>query len=324
MDAPVYDDGCSAPNGGFAAGSGQEGLGFPLCFYTPGKAFDQWPAGVAKHIPAGSTLVLQVHYSRTTGKEEKDLTKVGLVFAKEPPEKILTAFGALNHYFKIAPGADNHEVKGCYTFSRDVELFTFLPHMHLRGKDMKYEVVYPDGRRETLLYVPRYDFNWQTMYVLEKPITIPKGSRLIVTAHFDNSAKNKYNPDPTRPVRFGDPTYDEMMVGYFDMVSRRGPGRRVNIDATKYDDYVGDYAVGPISAFKVTKEGARLIFTANGQPQIEAFPEAADKFSFQVIDALVTFVRNDKGQVTEALFELNGRKVKATKVVKPAPGAGGN
>ncbi|HET9528808.1 MAG TPA: hypothetical protein VFQ92_00535, partial [Blastocatellia bacterium] len=119
MDAPVHDNGCAGPNGGFARGSGQEGLGFPLCFYTPGKDVDVWPEGTAKLIPAGSNIVIQMHYSKTTGKPERDRTSVGLFLAKKPPEKMMTSFGVINHYFKIPPGAENHEVTGCYTFSRD-------------------------------------------------------------------------------------------------------------------------------------------------------------------------------------------------------------
>ena len=144
---------------------------------------------------------IQVHYSKTTGKTEKDRTSVGLIFAKEPPAKVLSAFGVINHYFKIPPGSDNHEVKGCYTFSRDVEIYGFLPHMHLRGKDMKYEVVYPDGRQETLLSVPNYNFNWQTLYKLDKPIG-SQGTRMLSPR--TRTRRDKYNPDPTRTVRFGD------------------------------------------------------------------------------------------------------------------------
>jgi len=90
--------------------------------------------------------------------------------------------------------------------------------MHLRGKDMKYEIVYPDGRRETLLWVPKFSFNWQSVYWLKKPVMIPKGSKLIVTAHYDNSTKNKYNPDPSKEVRWGDQTWEEMMIGWFDYI----------------------------------------------------------------------------------------------------------
>jgi mono/diheme cytochrome c family protein len=317
LDAPAYDDGCTAPNGGLARGSGQEGLGIPLCFYTPGKDLDIYPAGTAKLIPAGSNIVIQMHYSKTTGKVETDRTSVGLFLAKSPPDKMLTAFGVLNHYFKIPAGADNHEVKGCYTFSRDVELYTLLPHMHVRGKDMKYEAVYPDGRRETVLFVPDYNFNWQTLYKLEKPLALPKGTKMIVTAHFDNSAKNKYNPDPTKAVRFGDPTYDEMMVGYFDYVTNARVRNVAKVDPKIYDAYAGEYAIGP-ATFTISREGDHLMFTAPGQPKIEAFPESETKFFFKIFDAQVTFVRDEKGAVTELLFEVNGRTLRAKKINKVA------
>lgn len=318
-DAPAYDDGCSAPNGGFARGSGQEGLGFPLCFYTPGKDMDVFPPGTAKSIPAGSNIVIQVHYSKTTGKVEKDRSSVGLFFAKAPPERVLTSFGVINHYFKIPPGADNHEVKACYTFSRDVELFTFLPHMHVRGKDMKYEAIYPDGRRETVLFVPNYDFNWQTLYKLDKPLALPKGTKLLVTAHYDNSERNKSNPDPTKFVRFGDPTYDEMMVGYFDYVSTARARKVAKIDLKTYDAYAGEYAIGP-QLFTITREGDKLMFSVPGQGKVEAFPESETKFFFTVIDAQVTFMKNERGEVTELLFEVNGMKLRAKRVNKVASG----
>src|SRR5262245_6348656 len=93
-----------------------------------------------------------------------------------------------------------------------------MPHIHVRGKNMKYEAVYPDGRTETLLWVPKFSFNWQTMYYLKSPLTLPKGTKLIVTAHFDNSQKNKYNPNAKTDVRWGDPTYDEMMIGWADLL----------------------------------------------------------------------------------------------------------
>ncbi|HEU4389626.1 MAG TPA: DUF3471 domain-containing protein [Blastocatellia bacterium] len=314
-DAAVFDDGCAAPGRGLARGSGQE-LGYPLCFYTPGKDSDIWPDGTAKLIPAGSIIIIQMHYSKVTGKVEKDRSSVGLYLAKQPPEKEMASFGVLNHYFKIPPGAANHEVKGCYTFSRDVELYTYLPHMHVRGKDMKYDVIYPDGRQETLLYIPAYNFNWQLMYRLEKPVLLPKGTKMIVTAHFDNSAANKSNPDPTKTVRFGDPTYDEMMVGYFDMVTLSPVKKAITLDPKTLDLYAGDYSISLGAGFKITREGDHLLFTATGQPSAAAYPESATRFFFRIIDAHVTFTTNDSGQPTELLFEINGQKIVAKRVVK--------
>ncbi len=105
-----------------------------------------------------------------------------------------------------------------YTFDQDAQLIDYMPHMHLRGKEMKYEAIYPDGKREILLWVRKFNFNWQTLYQLKDPVAVAKGTRIIVTAHFDNSSKNKYNPDPTKSVRWGDPTYDEMMIGWMDYI----------------------------------------------------------------------------------------------------------
>ena len=312
QEAPAFNDGCSAPGGGIARGSGQEGLGFPLSFYTPGKDVDSWPEGTAKLIPSGSNIVIQMHYSKTTGQVEKDRTSIGLVLAKKRPEKVITSLAAINHYFKIPPGSDNHQVRACYTFGRDVELYTYLPHMHVRGKAMKYDLIYPDGRTETLLSVPRYDFNWQTMYKLEKPLTVPKGSRLLITAHYDNSAKNKYNPDPTKTVRFGDPTYDEMMVGYFDYVPVT-PRGTVKLDAKALDAYAGDFTASGITINVVNKDG-RLMFTALGQPPMEAMAESETRFYFLALDARVTFVKDTAGQFNELIFEINNRQLKASRV----------
>jgi len=311
-DAPVFDNGCTAPNGGFARGSGEEGLGLLLGFYAPGKDVDAWPAGTAKLIPAGSSIIIQVHYSKTTGKPEKDRSSVGLYYADGPPEKSLMSFGALNHYFMIPPGDSNHEVSACYTFSRDVQLLTFMPHMHLRGKDMRYEAVYPDGRRETLLFVPRYNFNWQSMYKLRTPLEIPKGTKLVVTAHFDNSERNKYNPDPSKTVRFGDPTYDEMIVGYFDFVSKNSRPVSSKIDAAAYDSYAGQYQVAGVPLM-VTRQGNKLFMTSMGQPNLELSPESEKTFLVKEFDGLITFVKNEKGQVVELVLETNGRTVHAKK-----------
>jgi hypothetical protein len=217
MDAPVNDDGCNSPaNSGANRRSGNDANGTFLAGYAPGKDWDVFPTGVAKKIPAGSVIIFQVHYNKSTGKPEKDRSSIGLIFATHPPEQMAMTTGISNLLFKIPPGADDHEVTSCQTLDRDVVLFSYMPHMHLRGKDMRYEAIYPDGRRETLLWVPHYSFSWQMVYKLKKPILLPKGTKLVVTAHFDNSTRNKYNPDANKFVRWGDPTYDEMMIGWID------------------------------------------------------------------------------------------------------------
>lgn len=223
-DAPVIDDGCGNPNGGSAfqrpsASEGGDAFGLFLAGYAPGKGIDVFPSGTAKKVPAGSMLVFQMHYSSYGGKfegQQGDRTRLGLHFTSKPPERSLNTVGIQNHYFKLPAGDGNHEVTACYTFDADVHLTSYMPHMHLRGKDMKYDVVYPDGRQETLLWVPKFSFNWQTMYYLKKPVALPKGTKLIVTAHFDNSEKNKFNPNPKKTIRWGDPTYEEMMIGWME------------------------------------------------------------------------------------------------------------
>jgi hypothetical protein len=216
-DAPVHDDGCSLPNGGNgeSTDTSSESRGFDLLVgFAPGMPPGVMEPGTVKRIPAGSKILLQMHYSKATGKVEKDRSAIGLILAKKPAEKHVFTHGIANVYFKIPPGADNHTVTSCWTTKEDIHLSTLMPHMHLRGKAMKFEAFYPDGRSEVMIDVPAYSFSWQTVYYLKKPLALPKGTKILVTAAFDNSSKNKYNPDPTQVVRFGDPTYDDMMIGW--------------------------------------------------------------------------------------------------------------
>jgi hypothetical protein len=194
-------------------GENQRGRGH-LGGITPNKTGVVYAPGTARLLKAGSSIVFQMHYT-TNGQPGKDRTSIGLVFAKEPPAKTLVTGNAANARFVIPPGDGNHEVKSSFTFKEDVHLTSFMPHMHYRGKDFTYTAVYPDGRSEVLLSVSKYDFNWQHNYNLKKPISLPKGTRLDCVAHFDNSTKNKYNPDPTKEVRWGDQTWEEMMIGWF-------------------------------------------------------------------------------------------------------------
>jgi hypothetical protein len=166
-------------------------------------------------VPAGSKVVFQLHYT-PNGKEQKDRSYVGLKFADPATVKYRMGGGmAPNNFFESPPGADNHEIRSQHQFKNDARLLTLTPHMHLRGKSFRYEAEYPDGSREVLLDIPRYDFNWQLRYTLAEPKLMPKGTKLLCTAHFDNSEKNLANPDPTKPVHWGDQTWEEMMIGYF-------------------------------------------------------------------------------------------------------------
>ena len=144
---------------------------------------------------------------------------VGLKFARGPVEKVITTTAAYDMRFVIPANASNYEVKAVSVIDEDTEIVSFSPHMHLRGKDFIYRAIYPDGRTEVLLSVPRYDFNWQVYYYPKKPLMLPKGTRIEGIAHFDNSIKNALNPDPGRDVRFGEQTWEEMMNGFYDVIA---------------------------------------------------------------------------------------------------------
>ncbi|HUK88883.1 MAG TPA: DUF3471 domain-containing protein [Blastocatellia bacterium] len=322
MDAPVDDDTCAHPQGRTGGGLGEGGgnLGNLLAGYAPGKDVDSYPAGYAKKIPAGSYIVFQVHYSNFRGglnKPETDLSSVGLHFAKTPPsemKKMIVTRGVSNTWFRLPAGDPDHQVVACMTFDKDVQMLTYMPHMHLRGKDMRYDLILPDGRKETLLEVPKFSFNWQTVYKLKEPLEIPKGSKLVVTAHFDNSERNKYNPDPKKDVRWGDPTYDEMMIGWVDYAVDRPKDRIVaKLDPKIYDSYVGQYQFGPGFSLVITREGDQLMGQATGQPKVQFYPESETKFFLKVIEGELTFVKNEKGEVTEVVFNMNGKLVHGKK-----------
>ena len=187
-----------------------------LVGYGPGLPPTQCKPGEAKLIKAGSDIVLQLHYT-PNGKAVTDRSKFGLIFSKEPPERRVMSMMAMNAFIKIPPGDPNYEAHAQATLQQDVNLVSLLPHMHLRGKDFLYKAVYPSGESQVLLSVPRYDFSWQIQYALDQELLLPKGTRIECTAHYDNSANNPANPDPTKEVRWGDQTFEEMMVGFFDV-----------------------------------------------------------------------------------------------------------
>jgi hypothetical protein len=184
--------------------------------YSPGRPAKQVPDGYAMLIPAASDLVFQLHYT-TNGKPTTDVTRIGFVFAKSAPLKRVIRVQASNAGFVIPAGAPDYPVAGSAALGVDCELLNVYPHMHLRGKSMVLSAVYPTGEREEFVRVPHYDFNWQLVYSFSKPRALPKGTILKADATFDNSATNRFNPDPKVSVRWGDQSWDEMMVGFFDL-----------------------------------------------------------------------------------------------------------
>jgi mono/diheme cytochrome c family protein len=194
-----------------------------LLVYAPGSSPDQWPDTMAKLIPAGSDLVFQMHYT-TNGHPATDQTSVGLVFAKRPPASRVLTLQLTNDHFVIPPGAPDYRVEARGTLPNDALLLSFFPHMHLRGKRFEYNILHrensatgaPVYKSETLLRV-NYHFHWQMSYRLAQPLPLKAGTELQAVAWYDNSPKNSHNPDPQAAVRWGEQTYDEMMVGFFDV-----------------------------------------------------------------------------------------------------------
>lgn len=214
QDAPVLNDACqeTLPNLPFLTGA-QEGS---LTAFLPGRQADAFPPGTAKWIPPGAKLEFVIHYARISGKPQTDRTSVGLYLADGPPQRVLRRMDLRNFFMQIPAGAAAHDVRRCFTFEEDRLLLSFTPHMHYRGKEATYEVIHPDGKREILLRVPKYDFNWQLNYRLKEPVRIRKGSRLMVTFRYDNSPNNPANPDPKETLRWGDKSEEEMMTSWIE------------------------------------------------------------------------------------------------------------
>ncbi len=197
-----------------------------LHIYTPGNVPDVLPPGQAKLIRAGSDLVLQMHYT-STKVSTKDRTKIGLVWADEPPKERVMTMAASNDEFVIPPQVENYRVAGTLEIPNNGRLLSFFPHMHLRGKAFEMKIERPGEPPQTLLKLPRYDFNWQLTYKLESPIPLESGTKLEAIGYFDNSPNNPNNPDPKATVRWGEQSWEEMMYGFVDIaVDARYAGRR--------------------------------------------------------------------------------------------------
>jgi hypothetical protein len=206
-----------------------------LLVYAPGSSPDEWPATMAKFVPAGADLIFQMHYT-TNGHAGIDETRVGMTFAKKSPVQRVLTLQLTNDHFVIPPGAPNYRVEARGTLPNDALLLSFFPHMHLRGKRFEYNLLRYEGaeskhppagefgpipRVETLLRV-NYHFHWQMSYRLAEPRLLKAGTELQAIAWYDNSRENLHNPDPDAAVRWGDQTYDEMMVGFFDVAVMAG------------------------------------------------------------------------------------------------------
>jgi peroxiredoxin/mono/diheme cytochrome c family protein len=204
-----------------------------LVGYAPGSPPTVAGDGLAMRLEAGSKLLFEMHYT-PNGVAQSDRSYIGVTFAdREQVRDLVEGRAAVNHRFEIPPQDAHKEVVAKYRARRDELLLRMMPHMHLRGKAFRYEAIYPDDSREVLLDVPAYDFNWQLSYELAKPKLLPKGTEIVCTAVYDNSAENPSNPDPAATVRWGQQSWDEMMIGFFDVVS--ADGERHATSATRVD-----------------------------------------------------------------------------------------
>jgi len=196
-----------------AAGMGVHLSDEYLAKYAPGRPSGPLSPGTAFLVRAGSDFVVQLHYT-TNGTATTDRTKIGLVFAKTPPQKRAFIAPVMNPRLVIPAGASDYQEKAIMTLTEDATLLSVGPHMHARGVSMDVTATTPDGAPDVLVRVPKYDFNWQLLYEFDHPIAVPKGTRLQAFGRWDNSASNRHNPDPTATVHWGDQSWDEMIIAW--------------------------------------------------------------------------------------------------------------
>ena len=290
-----------------------------LAAYAPGSPAPNLGEGYARYAPAGSQLVFEVHYT-PNGTKQKDKSFCGIIFADpKSVKKEVAVKNAGSFDFRIPPGAENHQVDSYYNFRENSLLVSVSPHMHLRGKDFRYDLVYPDGKTETILWVPRYDFGWQTTYTFKEPKRLPKGTKMHCVAHFDNSENNLSNPDPKADVRFGEQTWEEMMFGWFEVALE-------DQDLTKPQPT-------PVPRTKTFLAGLKAGEQANEQVihlarEVLAGKEPFGRFCFQVRDSMpqvdricVTFVDDGKLRIFQAIdFDSIRTGFSSPATVLPASG----
>ena len=251
-----------------AKGSGrirdrEEGIGGYWAAYVPGNTLQVYPPGFARKLPAGAVVSFQIHYT-PNGKATQDQMRMGLIFAKEEPKYIVETLALADRDLNIPAGDANHIESFSRRLPRDINVLAYMAHMHVRGKSFQYQLTTADGKSETLLDIPHYDFNWQLRYDYAQPRVIPAGSTVKVTAVFDNSTNNPANPDPTRTVGWGPQTFDEMMIGYVE--AYRSLSDPADTSAAEFSEPRPGFVLGAL--FK------RMDSNGDGQLTGDEIPEA--------------------------------------------------
>ena len=265
-----------------------------------------------------------MHYHKEPGPGTGvwDRSSVALKFYPEDaePEHPIRMAMLMNDDFAIPAGDPNYTATAEEVFDTEIEIVSFTPHMHLRGKSAFYEAAYPDGTTESLLGVPQYDFNWQTSYEYAEPKILPAGTKVHLTMAWDNSADNPYNPDPTTEVRFGEPTTAEMMFGFVRYAYREEP-KELTLDAKTLLSYAGTYRFegdGEQNTVTFESDGAHLTAKFMGHPALPLTADDVDQFSYAMIDMKFRFERNEAGEVVAMNLTFQKEENRATKVVEVA------
>jgi len=262
---------------------------------VPGHKPMWLPEGTAKRVPAGSRLVIQIHYT-PTGAPQEDQCTIGLVFAdpKTVRKEVVTDM-VVNPRFEIPPGDPSYQVEAERVLEQDEEVLELMPHTHVRGSAFKYVAIYPDGKKEVLLDVPHYDFNWQNSYVMAEPKLLPKGTTLYCEARYNNSASNLANPNPNETVRWGEQTWEEMMIGYYD--------RTLAAEDRIKRPPPAPQAYAPQALPKLDADLARLAHAAlDSQPAFDAFARAVHEKLPQVDRVCVTSVEDGNYFVRQSAY----------------------
>lgn len=280
----------------------EEGIGGYWAAYVPGNPGQLFPDGFAKKLPAGATVSFQIHYT-PSGMATQEQMRMGLIFAKSEPKYVVTTIPLADPDLNIPPHAANHMETITRPVPTDINVMAYMAHMHVRGKSFNFELTTPDGKTETLLDIPQYDFNWQLRYDYREPKVIPKGSRIKVTAVFDNSEGNPANPDPTQTVHWGQQTYEEMLIGYvetFAPINEPRPAMRS-----------GDGAGGTLFTLLDT-DGDQMLSKSEAGKAIDRVPRLKDNPA--VLDRLFDRIDADHdGKLTLEEFEMLREQIRSAR-----------